>query len=58
MQSSNRLTGLGLGMQRRLNLLITELVERISSVGSELMTQLREKRVRLVSFAKGDIGPS
>ena len=47
-QSGNRLTGFGLRMQRRLNLLLTELVERIGFVGSELMTQLREKRVRLV----------
>jgi hypothetical protein len=45
-------------MQRRLYLLVTELVERIGFVGGELMTQLREEGVRLVAFAEGDISPS
>jgi hypothetical protein len=44
-------------MQRRSYLLVTELVERIGLVRSELMTQLREKRFRLVLFAEGGIGP-
>jgi hypothetical protein len=48
----------GLWVQRRSNLLITELVEGIGFVGAELMTELREKRVRLVSLAEGGVGPS
>ena len=38
-------------MQRRSDLLVTELVEGIGFVGAELMTELREKRFRLVSLA-------
>src|ERR1700761_3945132 len=48
----------GLWMQRRSNLLVTELVEGIGFVGSELMTELGKERGRLVSLAEGGVGPS
>ena len=48
----------GLWMQRRSNLLLTELVEGVGFIGTELMTELGEKRLRLVWLAEGGIGPS